>query len=357
MVISVIGTLFGTSGYASHFRGLVNALNKLTPCKIMTNLQTGWERLVNDQELEMIKRAQDFDINLIITNPLHWRNHLSAKRNWVYLVWEGDKVPGWMAEECLNENIEKIIVPSEHTRLALVKTLRDGTYPGEFHKKVRDKLVVIPHGYNQAEFFTQETKKSDKFKFLMNKGLRNMEDRGGVQYGIKAYIEEFKGDDTELHIKINPAYGIPDILKMFPELESRSDVKFHTANYTIDQLRDLYNNCDVFVSPTRAEAFNLPCLEAMACGKPVITTNFGGQTDFVKDGKTGVLIDYDLVEVEHELEYENIMWAVPDHNHLKTLMRNAFENQESTELKGKMAYEDCKHLTWGNCANQISSLE
>jgi len=124
-MINVIGQMFGTSGYAVHTRNLANELNKLIPCKLVTNLQPGFELKVNDAELEMIKREQDYDINLIITHPIHWRANLSAKYQMVYLVWEGLNTPKWIVNECLNEKINKIIVPSEHTNQALINTIED----------------------------------------------------------------------------------------------------------------------------------------------------------------------------------------------------------------------------------------
>jgi len=138
-MINVIGTLFGTSGYASHTRGLVNALNKITKCKIITNLVPGFEKQVNDAELKMIKQDQDYDINLIITHPLHWKSNISAKRNWVYLVWEGDKIPKWMLEECMNPTIERIIVPSQHTYDAILNTIN--SLSEEECKKFMEKLI------------------------------------------------------------------------------------------------------------------------------------------------------------------------------------------------------------------------
>jgi glycosyltransferase involved in cell wall biosynthesis len=45
----------------------------------------------------------------------------------------------------------------------------------------------------------------------------------------------------------------------------------------------LYQAADAFVSPYRAEGFNLPVLEASACGLPVICTNGGPTDDFVTD--------------------------------------------------------------------------
>lgn len=126
-MINVIGNIFGTSGYAKHTRNLANALNKQVPVRLMTALMEGWERHVNDEELLMIKRQteESYDTNLIITHPLHWKQNCWAKNNIVYLVWEGDKVPGWIAESCMDNKINTIIVPSEHTKIALEKTIKE----------------------------------------------------------------------------------------------------------------------------------------------------------------------------------------------------------------------------------------
>jgi glycosyltransferase involved in cell wall biosynthesis len=45
-------------------------------------------------------------------------------------------------------------------------------------------------------------------------------------------------------------------------------------------LRQLYGIADAYVSPYRAEGFNLPVLEAAACGTPVIVTQGGATDDF-----------------------------------------------------------------------------
>ncbi len=46
---------------------------------------------------------------------------------------------------------------------------------------------------------------------------------------------------------------------------------------------------DVFVLPTRAEAFGLVILEALACGTPIVSFDVGGVTDLVRPGETGLL--------------------------------------------------------------------
>ena len=120
-------------------------------------------------------------------------------------------------------------------------------------------------------------------------------------------------------------------------------------------MNELYNQCDVFVSPTRAEAFNIPCIEAMACGKPVITTDFGGQTDFVNN-KNGWLLGYKLNQVTHEIEYESCMWATPDIKDLRSKLRGCFENKDDCERKGLISLEDAKKYTWENTAKMVLNL-
>lgn len=47
---------------------------------------------------------------------------------------------------------------------------------------------------------------------------------------------------------------------------------------------------DLYASTSLHEGFGLVFLEAMHCGLPVVTYDFGGHTDFLEDGKTGALV-------------------------------------------------------------------
>jgi glycosyltransferase involved in cell wall biosynthesis len=62
-------------------------------------------------------------------------------------------------------------------------------------------------------------------------------------------------------------------------------------------LVDLYRTHDVFLFPSRiVEGLGLVCLEAMACGLPVLGTDTGGQQDLILDDRTGFRFKPDDVE-------------------------------------------------------------
>jgi UDP-glucose:(heptosyl)LPS alpha-1,3-glucosyltransferase len=53
----------------------------------------------------------------------------------------------------------------------------------------------------------------------------------------------------------------------------------------------LYAAADIFILPTIYDPFSNACLEALACGLPVITTRSNGFTEIIEDGVHGSIID------------------------------------------------------------------
>ena len=353
-MINVIGNILGTTGYDNHTRQLTKALSKITEVRLSTQIPIGVETQLTNKEVELIKKKpQDNEINLIITNPMYWTQNTGAKRNWAYLIWEGDKIPLSWVEECLNPDIELILVPSHHTKQAIEKTA------GEDMETIGDKIMVVPHGVDLDLFYPKKIEK-ENVTFLANKGFRGMEDRGGIQYLIKAYVEEFKPEEkVELLLKINPAYGIPNMAEIIKQIvgdkEKIPPIRIDTTNYKYEELVDIYAKASVFVSTTRAEAFNLPVLEAMACKLPIITTSFGGQADYT-DTSTGWVVGGVLRRVEHELMYEETQWLTPNISELKQSLREAYSAKEQRQEKGKKALEKAKELTWDNSAEIIHTF-
>lgn len=62
--------------------------------------------------------------------------------------------------------------------------------------------------------------------------------------------------------------------------------------YSQRELAEIYSAADVFVNPTREEAFGLTNIEALACGTPVITFRAGGSPECI-DETCGTAVEID----------------------------------------------------------------
>jgi glycosyltransferase involved in cell wall biosynthesis len=96
------------------------------------------------------------------------------------------------------------------------------------------------------------------------------------------------------------------------------DKRIILINETMDKtkLLGLVSECDCYVSLHRSEGLGLGPMEAMLMGKPVIVTNYSGNTDYAKPDNS-CLVDYSLVPVKEGqyVFHENQVWADPDVSH------------------------------------------
>jgi len=353
MNINFIGNIFGSTGYSVHSRQLFNSLaKKINTIHLDTQLMNGWELLCNDNELKAIKNSKYSDgITIMIATPDYWKLGLLEKHSKFYgfCVWEGDKVPRHFYDGL--SSVTGILVPSTHVKTAILNT-----FP-----KLKTPIYIVPHGINPEDFKGIENKNS-KFTFIANKGWsQGMNDRGGIQFLLKAFSEEFsKEENVQLNIKINPSYcnsnwNLNQELSNLKLPENKADININAANIEYKDIRYFYEG-DCFVSPNMSEAFGLTIAEGMSAGMPVITTNFGGQTDFVTS-ETGWLIDYDLIENKWDYNYEGINWAIPKVDHLRQLLRYAYEHRDECREKGKKAQEHINNnYTWDISADILLEI-
>jgi UDP-glucose:(heptosyl)LPS alpha-1,3-glucosyltransferase len=64
-------------------------------------------------------------------------------------------------------------------------------------------------------------------------------------------------------------------------------VVFHEPSRRIE---DFYNAADLLVFPTLSDPFANVCLEALACGVPVMTTTSNGAAEILEEGRTGYVL-------------------------------------------------------------------
>jgi glycosyltransferase involved in cell wall biosynthesis len=67
------------------------------------------------------------------------------------------------------------------------------------------------------------------------------------------------------------------------------------------EMLDFYHSLDVYVCASRSEGTPNTCLEAAACGLPVVTTPVGNMPELIRDGENGFFVARDVAQIAAKL--------------------------------------------------------
>ncbi|MEM0465374.1 MAG: glycosyltransferase family 4 protein [Candidatus Pacearchaeota archaeon] len=93
--------------------------------------------------------------------------------------------------------------------------------------------------------------------------------------------------------------------RLVEELKIQDKVIFIDDVFSQEFMANILNACDIYAAPSRIEGFGMIQVEAMACGKPVISINAGGPAETIIHNKTGF-----LAKVAEEIKLSE-EWAYP----------------------------------------------
>jgi len=180
--------------------------------------------------------------------------------------------------------------------------------------------------------------KEDTYLFLfVFDGLSYLPRKNPIAH-IEAFWAAFPRSqkDVGLVIKTMNVEVDSEVWRRFHEMASTDDrITIIAETLSKDKVLGLMNSCDAFLSLHRAEGFGRCIAEMMWLGKPVIVSNFSGNTDFTKQD-TAFLVDGNLVKVKKgEYPYgEGQTWYDPDINIAADHMRTCYQRGS---IVGKIA--------------------
>ncbi len=156
-------------------------------------------------------------------------------------------------------------------------------YPRFFYKKTV-RLVSLA----QSSFFKlSKLNKNPKEYFLC---MGDFSPRKNIETVFKSYLllnSKYK-NSYKLYLITSTSKEAKRFKEMAKKYLITSHLKIFIAPTDVE-VRSLYQSAICFIYPSTYEGFGLPILEAMACGCPVITSNYGAMKEV--SGGAGVLVD------------------------------------------------------------------
>ena len=205
--------------------------------------------------------------------------------------------------------IDSLLLHKKNTAKTTVFTKSELATAG-INKRNFGKVITVGVGldterFNEkndsvSDFYCQlkSLKENENVNYLLYKGV--LEDRRNIKFLFETFAEVCaKNAQTRL---VMIGKGKPDYVKScfdYADSLNITDKIIYANALPQNELKQIYEICDVFVFPTKFEIFGMVLLEAMAFGMSVVSSHNGGSSTLIIDDKYGTI----------EGDFDKTKWA------------------------------------------------
>jgi len=200
------------------------------------------------------------------------------------------------------------------------------------------------------------------------------EDRKNVGLLVKAFYETFKNKSKKPALilktsQVGSSYVDREeilrkikLIKQSVNSKNLPNVYLLHGEFTDEEMNEIYNHPKVkaMVSLTKGEGFGRPLLEFTLAKKPLITTGWSGQMDFLNPEFTN-LIPGQLKEIHpsaaNQWLIQESQWFNPDHSQVGHYLKDVFENYKNyTDKAKRQAYKSKNEFSWEKMKEKLNNL-
>ena len=207
---------------------------------------------------------------------------------------------------------------------------------------VRTPISVMPLGVDTSYYRPEGLRFRNPHGLFVFLSVFEWNDRKAPRLLLDAFTRAFRADD--------PVVLVCKALNFDPAVDPAREVHgwglppgggrirlLLNGDVPYSELPALYRSADCYVAATHGEGWNMPLVEAMACGLPGIATDWSSHRDIVDESVGFPLRVRGLVRAKGSPYHVGHCWAEPDKDHLIELLRFAAGHPEETRIRGARA--------------------
>lgn len=339
--VNVAGLLTAQVGVGEAARGYISSIRQLGLPLALNDYAIGTNSRIDPALVTEVSDSNPFPVNIICVNAKELKGFIKYvslryvldKYNIGVWWWELPEFPKRFRRRarCLDE----VWVGTNFIRDSLQQAINRPV-------KTIPPVVLPPNPEMPAKpHFGIET---DEFVFLFIFDYFSVVERKNPLAVIDAFRRAFRPEEPiRLVIKsINSSSAI-DYHKILKEAAQGARISLLDDYLSASNKNRLLATCDCYISLHRSEGFGYTMAEAMLHGKPVIATNWSGNTDFMSNDNS-YPVNYQLTQLKENYgPYKaGQHWAEPDIDHAAKLMRHVYLDREDAQRKGAKARDDIR---------------
>jgi len=241
------------------------------------------------KKINYYKKLEHYDIVISHFYPMNWLSYLARKHYEIKYIYVNH---GINTTGLLNSIWQKLYMAvfSFFTNITLKNV--DEAYSISRYLKYDLKKVS---GLDSKVMYNKIDKKRFNNKVKGDRIIRkyNLKNKKVFLYvgriaphkGIHLLLESFKIVKKQIPNAKLVIVGKPTFNSYFRQLKRIADRSVIFTGFVDDkELPYYYAACDVYVTASQWEGFDLPAVEAQACGKPVVAFNIGAHPEVVDNG-------------------------------------------------------------------------
>ncbi|HZH58304.1 MAG TPA: glycosyltransferase [Metabacillus sp.] len=261
--------------------------------KAMNNRSYFFKYLLKECPVKII----EYDVAVAYAGPMdlisyYVLNKIKAKKKVQWIHFDVSKIRfNHLVESKLYNQFDKILVVSNEGRKKLINLI----------PSLKEKTEVFLNIVSQKLIHSQ-----------VKEGTGFQDDFNGIRILTVGRLTSEKGQDIAIRVLaklIENGYNV----KWYCIGEGNSRTKYEKLikEYNLEAEFILLgtdpnpypyiNQCDIYVQPSRHEGYCITLAEARCLNKPIITTDFTGANEQIKQKKTGLIVSVDEKEIYQAL--------------------------------------------------------